>query len=94
MCSSPILTATGHPARTSSLVRFQRAILRVTLVCAVASGVAGGALAGSVTVGSSSLSEPVRSVELDEASHFAHVDAAAPFVAACEPFLAEGRAPS
>jgi len=29
---------------------------------------AGGALAGSVTVGSSSLSEPVRSVELDEAS--------------------------
>jgi pimeloyl-ACP methyl ester carboxylesterase len=27
-------------------------------------------------------------VELDEASHFAHVDAAERFVAACEPFLA------
>jgi pimeloyl-ACP methyl ester carboxylesterase len=33
-----------------------------------------------------------RFVELPEASHFAHVDAAAAFVAACEPFLAEGRA--
>jgi pimeloyl-ACP methyl ester carboxylesterase len=29
-----------------------------------------------------------RFVELDEASHFAHVDAAERFVAACEPFLA------